>query len=74
MKFIIFSKENCPWCNKAKALLDTENWGYYEWNISENEWARDYIKQSGFTTVPQIYFGGKHIGGYEALENFLAIN
>jgi glutaredoxin len=73
-RFVIFTRDDCPYCVKAKQLLDSENWGYFVWNISENEFAKEFLKQSGFTTVPQVYFNGRHVGGYEALENFLALN
>lgn len=73
-RFIIFGTEDCHWCNKAKDLLDSENWGYFEWDIYESFFAKEFMKQCGFSTVPQIYFNGRHVGGYEALENFLGLN
>lgn len=73
-RFIIFGRNDCSYCVKAKQLLDSENYGYFEWNISENVFAKEFLKQSGFTTVPQIYHNGRYIGGYEALENYLGLN
>jgi len=73
-RFVIFSKPNCPYCNKSKALLDSHDEGYFVWDITENEFAKEYLKQSGFTTVPQIYFNGRHVGGYDELEIFLGLN
>lgn len=73
-RFVIFSKPDCPYCNKAKDLLDSETWGYFVWDITENEFAKAFLIQSGFNTVPQIYFNGRYVGGYEELENFLGLN
>lgn len=73
-RFILFTRGDCHWCTKAKDLLDSENWGYFVWDVDDNPFAKEYLKQSGFKTVPQIYCNGHYIGGYLALENFLGIN
>lgn len=73
-RFIIFTRKDCDWCIKAKDLLDIENYGYFEWDIDENVFAKEYLRESGFTSVPQVYCNGHYIGGYLALENFLGIN
>lgn len=73
-RFVIFTKENCDWCIKAKDLLDSESYGYFEWNIDNTVFAKEFLRDSGLNTVPQIYFNGRYIGGYAALENFLGIN
>lgn len=73
-RFVIFTREDCHWCTKAKDLLDSENYGYFEWNTDHTFFAKEFLKQSGLKTVPQIYHNGRYIGGYAALENFLGIN
>lgn len=73
-RFVIFTKENCDWCNKAVDLLDSENYSYFVWDVDDNPFAKEFLKWSGLKTVPQIYHNGHYIGGYAALENFLGIN
>lgn len=73
-RFVIFTRDDCSWCVRAKELLDSEGYGYFEWNIDRNEFAKEFLKQSGLKTIPQVYFNGTGIGGYLALESFLGIN
>ncbi len=73
-RFVIFSKPNCPYCDEAKRMIDSYDEAYFEWDISEDGFAKGFLIQSGFTTVPQVYFNGRHIGGKEELENFLGLN
>ena len=73
-RFVIFTREDCYWCIKAKDLLDSESYGYFVWDVNDNGFAKEFLRDSGLNTVPQIYHNGRYIGGYEALENFLGIN
>ena len=69
----IFSKDNCPYCVKAKALLDDN--GYTEIKVGEGIDREDFLaKFPGHKTVPQIIIDGKHIGGHDELVKWLAFN
>lgn len=70
--YTIVTKDNCPWCTKAKVLLDFWGKTYQEINLYENQWAREIFKKEGYKTVPQIWNGPIHIGGYSDLDNYLA--
>lgn len=79
MKAIIYSKENCPYCVRAKALLKKLNIEYNEFVIGEQgskllesnqTWAtrEDLLERApNARTVPQIWLDGEHIGGYTEL-------
>lgn len=73
----IYSKDNCPWCDKAKALLESKGVPYKElkFNIdySREQLAEKIPFNYNKVTVPQIFFGKDHIGGYEDLREFLAL-
>ena len=73
MKVIIYSKENCPNCVKAKALMDKYNPTILK--IGENI-SRDkfFDKFPNAKTVPQIEIDGKHIGGYRELVEWVNYN
>jgi glutaredoxin len=73
-RFVVFTKDDCSWCQKTKDLLVSEGHDYFEWNIDQNLFAKEFIKQMGFITIPQTYFRGTCIGGHLALVNFLGIN
>lgn len=66
---IIYSKEFCPYCRKAKELLMQKNQSFNEIPIDLHPELRDEMikKSSGRTTVPQIFINGQHIGGCDDL-------
>ena len=65
----VYSKNNCPFCDKAKHLLKTKNIAYKEVKIDEDPVARDFLIGEGHRSAPQIYQGGKLFveGGYQGL-------
>lgn len=69
----IYSKEICPYCIKAKNLLNRKGVKFSEIKIDSDQLREEMIKKSGGKmTVPQIFIGEKHIGGCDdlyALEN-----
>jgi glutaredoxin len=72
MKTIIWSKENCSYCLKAKTLLDSKGIQYDERKIGE-PWTKEQLLEAVPTarTVPQIFLHGEYIGGYVELVNKL---
>jgi ribonucleoside-diphosphate reductase beta chain len=66
VKFIIFTKESCPFCVKAKALIVAKGHTYTETSVSVPE----DLPKPEFRTVPQIVLDGVFIGGYTELEAF----
>jgi len=65
----IYSKTYCPFCVRAKALLDKKSVVYQEIKIDENPALRpQMIKRSnGSSTVPQIFINDEHVGGCDEL-------
>lgn len=65
----VYSKNHCPFCDQAKALLKNKNIAFEEIKIDENADARQFIMEAGHRTVPQIYQDGKVFveGGYTGL-------
>jgi glutaredoxin 3 len=61
----IYTTKTCPYCVKAKALLDRKGAKYKEIDVSGDDEARIKLveKSNGLKTVPQIFIDGKHIGG-----------
>ncbi len=64
-KVEIYSWSHCPFCNKAKRLLESKNIEYIDHDITDDEAARDKMTErtGGLRSVPQIFIDGKHIGG-----------
>lgn len=64
----IFTKFACPFCYRAKALLDSKGISYAERDASGGPAREDMLARSnGRTTVPQIFINGNHIGGCDDL-------
>lgn len=74
MQVVIWSKVNCPQCDKAKALLNAQEIEWLEKKIGADTGysVEDLLAEvSGAKSVPQIFVDGKHIGGYQELVKFL---
>jgi glutaredoxin 3 len=59
----------CPYCARARALLDRKGVAYDNIDINEHPERRSEMIQraGGRTSVPQIFINGKHIGGSDEL-------
>ncbi len=68
----IFTKVGCPFCAKAKALLEDNNIAYEEIDVSNSGvTSRTLRAVANAATVPQVFIEGEHIGGSDDLEVFL---
>lgn len=64
----IYSKPSCPYCDMAKRLLAAKGQSWTEIDIEEEPRRRDeMIERSGRRTVPQIWIGERHVGGFDDL-------
>ncbi|EEJ2445475.1 glutaredoxin 3 [Salmonella enterica subsp. enterica serovar 13,23:y:e,n,z15] len=64
----IYTKATCPFCHRAKALLNSKGVSFQEIAIDGDAVKREeMIKRSGRTTVPQIFIDAQHIGGCDDL-------
>tara|TARA_R110000851_G_scaffold123841_1_gene253803 strand:- start:3947 stop:4204 length:258 start_codon:yes stop_codon:yes gene_type:complete len=68
---IVWSKDNCPYCDMAKNLLKSSGITYEERNLSDN-WTKDQLLEvvPKATTVPQIFLHGEYVGGFTELEKY----
>ncbi len=66
---VIYSKDYCPYCTRAKALLTAKGVQFTEYDVSlDSDRLREMIqKSSGGRTVPQIFIGDYHVGGSDDL-------
>ncbi|MDJ0839232.1 MAG: glutathione peroxidase [Acidobacteriota bacterium] len=64
----IFTKPGCPHCARAKALLAEQGATYEEIALGGGISAATLRAVSGRDTTPQVFIGGKHIGGADDLE------
>ena len=62
---VIYSKDYCPYCKMAKALLNQKGVAFTEYEVSDDPklFAEMIEKSGGGRTVPQIFIGDVHVGG-----------
>lgn len=63
-KVEIYTWSMCPFCIRAKSLLDKKDVDYTEYCIDGDEAARSKMaERAGKRSLPQIFIGDQHIGG-----------
>ena len=65
----IYTKAGCPYCSRARRLLDDKGVDYQDYDITLGGSGRAEMlsRSNGATTVPQIFIDGRHIGGSDDL-------
>ena len=71
MIYTIYTQSRCGFCDAAKNLLDEHGIAFMEISIEHDQDARIMLKEMKCKTVPQIFDGELHIGGYTDLRSFL---
>ncbi len=67
-KVQIYSTDWCPYCNAAKSLLDDKGVSYEEIDVTDPALRSAMVERAhGRRTVPQIFIGDTHVGGYDDL-------
>lgn len=65
-KVVMYTTAICPYCLRAKALLDRKGVAFEELQIEGNrERMREMLERSQRNTVPQIFIDDFHVGGYD---------
>ena len=69
---VVWSRDHCPYCVKAKTLLKIKGIEFEERNISQGTWTREQLLEAcpEARTVPQIVIDGKIIGGFDRLQEY----
>lgn len=68
----VYSKGYCPYCKAAKKLLKTIDVPFKEIDVQRDQkQLKTMMQRSKRHTVPQIFFGERHIGGYTDLLDYL---
>ena len=72
MKAVVWSKNQCPYCDQAKNLLKMKGIEIEERNISK-DWTKEQLLEAvpAARTVPQIFLDGELVGGFTELKQRL---
>ncbi|MDE2029563.1 MAG: glutaredoxin 3 [Alphaproteobacteria bacterium] len=68
-RVIVYSGPACPYCDRAKMLLKKKGAAFEDFNVKADadKLAEMMQKSGGRRTIPQIFIGDRHIGGYDDL-------
>lgn len=67
-KVTIYSSDFCGYCRAAKRLFDSRGIPYDEIDLSGDDAGREALRaRTGRTSVPQIFVGDVHVGGFDDL-------
>jgi glutaredoxin 3 len=66
---VMYSTGWCPYCDRARGLLQRKGVAFREVKVDEDDSERDAMlkRSGGRRTVPQIFIGDRHVGGYDEL-------
>ena len=72
MQAVVWSKDSCPFCLQAKALLESRGIKFEERNVSK-DWTREQLLAAvpNARTLPQIFVDDKLVGGFNELRKHL---
>lgn len=68
-EIVMYSTAFCGYCQRARSLLERKGATIREIKIDEDAMQRDVMlkRSGGRRTVPQIFIGDRHVGGYDEL-------
>ena len=65
---VMYTQMMCGYCSAARQLLESKGAEFTEIDVTmDSTKRREMMDRSGRRTVPQIFFGERHIGGYDDL-------
>jgi glutaredoxin 3 len=72
---IVYTKDNCPFCTKAKLLLQSKGETFSEVKLGIDITREEFMEVfPNVKTVPFIIINGNHVGGYDKLEEWTIEN
>ena len=67
-KIVIYTKDQCPFCSRAKSLFSSKNVSFEEISLENKPDEFQKLKaKTKMQTVPQIFINDQLIGGYDSL-------
>jgi glutaredoxin 3 len=66
-EIVMYATAWCGFCARARALLKSRGVAFREVDTDDAEARAEMIERTGRRTVPQIFIGSRHVGGYDEL-------
>jgi glutaredoxin len=75
MKFTIYSKHGCPYCDKIKQVMQLSNLDHVIYTLGENFSKEEFYAEFGNgSTFPQVVMDDHHLGGCTDTVKYLKEN
>jgi len=68
IKLTLYTQDDCHYCKVLKKKLSDWNYDYREVNVSYDLFAKDFLKNEGHRTVPQLYWNNTHLNKFPTLD------
>jgi len=65
---LMYATSSCPFCVAARNLLRAKNVDFTEILVDDSDLRAEMVERSGRRTVPQIFIGDAHVGGFDDLD------
>jgi glutaredoxin 3 len=64
---VLYTTSWCGWCRRTRALFTDKGVAFTDIDVEQVPGAREEMlaRSGGRSTVPQVFIGGRHIGGYD---------
>lgn len=67
-KVLVYGNESCPYCGAARMLLTKKEVAFVDITVSNDpDKLAEMLEKSGQQTVPQVFIGDTHVGGFDEL-------
>ena len=72
---VVWSKNNCIYCTKAKDYLKKKKINIEERNVQSGEWSMTDLQEKvpGARAFPQIFIDGKYVGSYDKMMSYIQL-
>ena len=72
MKAVVYSKDNCQWCERVRQLFASTNISITEYKFGEHFDKKSFYQEFGeHATFPQVQIDNSHIGGCKETLQYL---
>ena len=70
---VVWSKNNCIYCTKAKDFLNKKGIQVEERNVQSGDWTMTQLDEAvpNARAFPQIFIDGKYVGGYDKMMSYV---
>jgi|TARA_Y100000033_G_C2657677_1_gene67959 glutaredoxin len=69
---VLYSKDNCQWCDRVKQLMNACNFPFVEYKYGQDFTRKEFYAEFGEgATFPQVQIDNKHVGGCKDTLHYL---